>query len=154
MGIGTSGIYTTIDGSSAMKGRSWTWPVVVPAPGSAGQPRAFDQREQPRAYPDRLVPGFPVTLQFTGPDVRDVKAEFRTGPKGRIPVPFLLSWPGNPANTTFPENFDAIAIIPETRLDAETTYSYRVSFMKGGKPGEVAGEFTTGRNGGALSSGR
>jgi hypothetical protein len=154
VGIGVSGHFTTLDGSSSRADRPWRWPVVVPAPGTAGQPRDFDRRERPVPYPERLVPGLPITLLFTGNDVREVKAELRAGPKGRAAVPFLLSWPGNPANPAFPDNFSAIALIPEARLEADTAYSYRVSFVEGGKPGEVAGEFTTGKAGGALPSGR
>lgn len=150
IGIGSSGSITSIDGHSGQVSRRWRWPSVIPAPGVTGQPRDFDDRESPRAYPRDMQPGFPVTLQFKGASPVDVTAELRRGSANGRELPLLLSWPEKPASTYIPDNFGSIFLVPTARLDPFTTYAYRITFKRGGKDEVVTGEFTTGKSASAL----
>ena len=146
IGFGMDGSMFVLDGISGRKSRPWSWPVVIPAPGSVGQPREYDTKESPRPWDGEGDPGFPITVQFLSPETRDVKAELRAGAKGTA-VPFFLSWPGTPANDRFKDNFFSICVLPEARLAARTEYPFRVSWVHKGEPGEVSGSFTTGEAG-------
>ncbi len=158
LGIGQGGNvvqhYVVIDGIGALKPRPWRWPCVVPAVGSTGQPREFDLQERVAPPGGKPMAGFPVTLQFPRADVKEVRAEFRAAGGNREAVPHHPSWPGNPVNPKFPDNFDTIALLPYERLDPNARYSLRVRFLWQGKEEEVSGEFATGRSADARPSRR
>ena len=162
-GIGAAHGVTVLDGSRARgmeKGagrtrRKWVYPVVIPAPGSVGQPRAFSS-ERPRPHPgyyssDRALKaaGLPVTVTFLRPAVKDISAELRLGgPKG-VPVKFLLSSPEEPANAAIPDNYKTIALLPRAALSAGKTYWVRIIYtrtdVKTATPTELTWTFETGK---------
>jgi len=150
-GVGSGANSTVIDGTRGREKRAWAWPVIIPAPGTAGVGRAFDD-ELPTVHDDffargggQRAGGFPITLSFPTRQVKDVTAELRIGgPEGK-PVPFLLSWPEKPANARFPNNLKSICLIAEKNLKGGSTFWVKVNYRYRGKPGERIFTFRTAR---------
>jgi hypothetical protein len=131
-GLAAAHGYSLVDGASVTSARPWTDPVLVPAPGSRDQPRFFATSERPLAYPEGATPGFPITLQFHGgPDPVVEQAELTALGRKPAPVAVWTSWPGSPANATFPHNYAAICLIPQRPLEPGTTYRVDVRYQRG-----------------------
>jgi len=151
-GVGAGANSTAIDGTRGREKRAWNWPAIIPAPGTTGVGRAFDD-ELPTVHDDffarvggQSAGGFPITLTFPTRSVTDVTAELRLGgPDGKA-VPFLLSWPEKPANERFPNNLKSICLIAERTLKGGAEFWVKVNYMYRGKPGERIWTFRTSRS--------
>jgi len=155
IGIGASKRYSAIDGLTRKKARRWQYPVVVPAPNTFAHPTHFAP-ELPRAHPDGMRCGFPITMTFDRGRITAVKATLhrRLGKRERKAkriaeerVALLVSWPGHPANPKRPDNKHTICLIPKKPLHAMHTYRVNVRYALDGEPTERTWSFNTGRAG-------
>jgi len=150
-GVAAGANSIVIDGTRGREKRRWNWPVIIPAPGTDGVGRAFDD-ELPTVHDDffalaggQRFGGFPITLTFPSRQVTDVTAELRIGGPDGKPVPFLLSWPEKPANERFPNNLRSICLIAERNLKGGSAFWVKVNYEYRGKPGERIWTFRTAR---------
>jgi len=145
MGFGIGKGHVAVDGLSRVTPRAWTWPLILPAPGSAGHPTWYDHTEQPQPVPPKPRAGLPVTLTWPhGTTFEKVEARMETARRHRA-VAVHVSWPGHPAHALRPDNQDSICLIPAALLRPSTTYRVEVSVLVDGKPFQRTFEFTTGR---------
>jgi hypothetical protein len=123
---------------------TYPWPVRFPAPGQHDVPLGFAGEWPDPLPPDVRRAGFPITLSFgTNPvRVEDAKASLRAG---AAEIPVALSWPGRPAADRFPDNFNAIALIPLVRLEPLTRHDVEVKARIDGRERELRWSFFTGR---------
>jgi hypothetical protein len=139
VGIGVGSRWCALDGMSAREKREWTWPVIIPAPGSDLVPLSFGG-ELPAPHPDVLTDlarqkeaGFPITLTFPDLKVTNASAELRIDGERGAPVDVLVSSPEKPANAAQPMNFRSICVIPLRKLTPATTYWARVRYRWNGE---------------------
>jgi hypothetical protein len=143
VGIAATKHFSCVDGISGRKPRAWRWPVIVPAPDSAGHPARFGT-EHPRPYPDGLKPGFPITLTFHMEKIADARANLRLGSAKGRELKVVVSSPEKPANTDRPHNRGSICVIPCEELTPRTTYWVQVAWNEEGEPRGLEWLFTTG----------
>ena len=60
-------------------------------------------------------------------------------------MPFLLSWPEQPANARFPQNHKSISLIAHDNLRVKTTLWVKVNYTFGREQGERIWKFRTAR---------
>jgi hypothetical protein len=145
MGFGAGKGYVAVDGLTRTAPRAWSWPSILPAPDTGGQPTAYDPSERPRPVPSKPLAGLPVTLRWpAGTTFADVKARMETARRHRA-VPVHLSWPGHPAHPSMPGNQDSICLIPYGVLRPLTTYRVTVEARVDGAPYQRSFQFRTGR---------
>jgi hypothetical protein len=143
-GLAAAHGYSLVDGASVKSPRPWPDPVLIPAPGSRDQPLSFATTERPLAYPEGATPGFPITLQFHGgADPRVEKAELWKLGRKPVPVEIWTSWPGNPANAMFPQNYASICLIPRSPLSPRAAYRVEVTYRRGEETTTTSWTFET-----------
>lgn len=149
-GIGTTGSRSCFNGTEGRERRPWTWPVVIPAPGSTEVPRTYHS-EKPvphlNDFRDGVIDGggFPITLTFERDDVTDVVASLRAGGVDGAEIPFGLSWPERPASSDAPTNYKSICLLPHAALRPGTTYWVHVEWTYRGEIDQRTWTFRTGR---------
>jgi hypothetical protein len=149
-GIGTTGARSVLNGTENRVERSWTWPVIVPAPDTEQVPRSY-YREKPvphiALWRDGTIDeaGFPVTLTFERDAITDVTAELRVDDHEGRRVPFSLSWPERPASSDAPTNYKTICLLPHAPLRARTTYWVHVEWTYRGEIDQRTWTFRTGK---------
>jgi uncharacterized protein YkwD len=116
--------------------------VAYPAEGQKNVQRMFDN-ESPDPLPQgEEEAGMAITLGFfDGQTVSDAKIELRAG---GVEVKGYLSSPEKPARSDFP-NENHICFIPESPLDAATTYKVKATAKVNGEEFVKEWEFTTGQ---------
>jgi hypothetical protein len=143
IGVGASARYVAVDATSR-RDRPWTYPVIVPAPDSFGQP-THSSPESPSPMPsDAKWAGFPITLTFKEGKITDVDAELRVRGPGGKEAPILVSWPGKPASKDRPDNANSICILSRLPLAADHGWWVRVRYKLDGRPLENVWRFRTG----------
>jgi len=139
IGVGVGAKWCALDGLSAREKRAWTWPVIIPAPGSDLVPLSFGG-ETPAPHPDVFTTlerqkeaGFPITLTFPDAKATNASAELRVDGENGAPVEVLVSSPEKPANAAQPRNFESVCVIPLRKLTPATTYWARVRYKWNGE---------------------
>jgi hypothetical protein len=143
VGIAATRHFSCVDGISGRTPRAWRWPVIVPAPDSAGHPTRFGA-EHPRPYPDGLQPGFPITLTFPKGKIADARATLRLRSAEGRELEVVVSSPEKPANMDRPHTRKSICVIPCEALAPRTTYWIQVAWSEEGEPRGTEWRFTTG----------
>jgi hypothetical protein len=123
MGFGASEGHASLDGLSHKRRVPWTWPLIVPAPGT------------PPA-------GFPITLRWP-PNVRITGVKARLKTKRGKKVGAHVSWMEKPAHASIAHNQFSICLIPKRVLEPGTTYTVEVEAQVNHAPYAKTFSFTT-----------
>ncbi|MHC4134891.1 MAG: CAP domain-containing protein [Planctomycetota bacterium] len=156
IGIGKSKRYSAMDGLTRREERAWRYPIIIPAPNTFHHPTHF-ALEIPSPHPDDMKPGFPITMTFRSGAITEVrarlwrkfsKAQRKQQKKGEKQeeeeISVLVSWPGQPANPTRPDNRNSVCIIPREPLRPQGDYRVHVTYKLDGEPRDRRWVFRTG----------
>lgn len=141
IGVAESERHVALDIAAPLSRRRLRWPVLLPAPGSIGNPTTLTDTE-PKLF-GGAAHGLPITLQFPGTEIRVAEADLRVGGKKGPQVEALVGTPGSPAHSAISGNAECICIVPREPLARGARYFVRVKYAFRGEPGEREWEFAT-----------